>query len=179
MNDKPLHPLTLLLRSAYFNRYGSCGASIPYESLEHFSSLIYRRWGYWPEQLLQPIFERFETAQESSIEAAGKFVAWVDEQIKLDVDFKEFVPGLREKQTLDELIFDAAIEQARGSPNEHFHWAIWKAAENLPDKDKQRAKQESIQCQQDETFLLQISSSSKSLIGPSAKNGRAETKFTP
>ncbi len=144
--DKPIHPLSDLLRQAYFNRYGAYGASIPYENLEHFSAIIWRRWSLWPESLLSPIFERLETAQEDDIESTGKFIGWIQKEIEREIGFKNFIVGVG-AQTLDDMLFDAAIEQAGNMPNIRFHPSVWEAAKNLPGKIKKTAQQESIQCQ--------------------------------
>lgn len=173
--DRPQHPLALLLREAYFNRFGHLGASIPYDAIEHFSSLIYRRWSLWPELLLKSIFERFELASDDEIKASGAFVGWVEAQIKNEIGFKEYVVGVGH-QTIDELLFDAAVEQARGSPNKHFHYAVWEAASKLPDKIKRQAQEEA-KCQ--DTHLSPISNSSSLLTGRSSKNGRTATAYLP
>ena len=171
--DRPQHPLASLLREVYFNRFGHLGASIPYNALEHFSSLIYRRWGLWPELLLKSIFERFELASDDELRANGAFVGWVEAQIKSEIGFKEYVAGVGQ-QTVDELLFDAAVVQARGSPNERFHHAVWDAAKKLPDKIKHQAQEEA-KCQ--DTSPLPISSSSSLHIGRSNKNGQIETAY--
>ena len=75
MSTRDIHPLTELFRAIYFNRYEN--ATLPYkESLQHFSSTIWRRWGYWPNELLKPIFERLETTVESELKENGGWVGF-------------------------------------------------------------------------------------------------------
>lgn len=177
MSTRDIHPLTELFRAIYFNRYEN--ATLPYkESLQHFSSTIWRRWGYWPSELLKPIFDRLETTVESELKENGGWVGWVQCQLEKEINFQRFIVGVQEEQTLDDVLFEAAIEQARGAPNQRFHPLVWEAANNLSEQDKQKAKKAASLCQ-DDSYLSPILDSSKLPTGRQVKNGRVETKFIP